>query len=150
MGDSRRGLIANERVHGLARLGAVAWTVASVVFLWMPPPETPSWDWPWIDEATHAGLFAVACALWSFAAIDRRVLAVSAVALAAISEIGQGLMPWPRHPDVSDFLFDVLGAALGMLAARTALWLRLRHDASGRDQRRAQQQGRNGRDSNPR
>ena len=137
-------------MQGLARLGAVAWTLASLVFLWMPPPETPRWDYPWIDEATHAGLFAVACALWSFAAIDRRLLAVAAVALAAISELGQGLLPWPRYPDVSDFLFDVLGAALGMLAASAALRLRARDGASGNDQRRAQQQGRNGRDSNPR
>jgi hypothetical protein len=48
------------------------------------------------------------------------VLVLGAV-VGAVTEIGQGLLPWERHASWDDFGFDLLGTLLGWLLARATL-----------------------------
>lgn len=83
----------------------------------MPPPPNPRLDWPWLDEAIHFVLFGGIAGLGWLAALPGRAMCIGVVALAALTELGQGLLPWDRRPDVVDFGFDLVGAALGWVLA---------------------------------
>jgi hypothetical protein len=96
---------------------AWAWTAAIFVFLWMPPPPPPEIVWPWWDSLVHAGLMAVFGALWSWHGTPSGRLLPLGVLVGAVTELGQGLLPWERHSSWDDLAFDVLGLVLGWLTA---------------------------------
>jgi hypothetical protein len=135
---------------------AVFWTLGTVGALWLPPPDSPGLDWPWLDKAVHLGLFCGGALLWRLAGAGVRAVAIGAVLGAALTELGQGMLPWPRQPDMVDLLFDVAGAALGLggLAVRGAIGAQRSEgagEASNSDAPGAAEASwRNGRDSNPR
>ena len=152
MGDRRR----RRRLRpGVLRALAVIWTLGTVAALWLPPPETPGLDWPWLDKSVHLGLFFGAAVLWRLAGAAAIPLAIGVVLGAALTELGQGMLPWPRQPDVADFGFDIAGAALGVLGLRAAAIIAARRmhrggATSGDAPGAPEASWRNGRDSNPR
>lgn len=111
--------------------------MAIFVFLWMPPPPPPEIVWPWWDSLVHTGLLLIFGALWTWhtaahavrhegprapdhaaaTGSSLRVLGLGAV-VGAVTEIGQGLLPWERHASWDDFGFDLLGTLLGWSLAR--------------------------------
>lgn len=101
------------------RGAAWAWTVAVFVLLWMPPPPPPEIIWWWWDKLVHLGLMAAFAGLWTWAGVRGARLWPLGVLVGAVTELGQGLLPW-RHASWDDFGFDVLGVGLGWLVAR---WL---------------------------
>lgn len=124
MGGGRRE--GELRAASRARVGlrwciAIGWTVVVFTLLWMPV-EGPQLYW-WADEATHFALFAGFGGGWRWVYQERpgRVIAAGLL-VAAVTEGGQGLLPWPRTPAVDDLVLDVLGLLIGTAAAR---WIRL-------------------------
>lgn len=99
---------------------AVAWTLGILAACTLPGAAIPApqlWDF---DKLAHFSLFAGFGWLWMRALehdLYRRALAVLAagVAYAVLSELYQGLLPWPRTPDPYDALADAAGAAAGVL-----------------------------------
>ena len=102
---------------------AVGWTLVIFVLLWMPPPPPPELVWPWWDSLVHFCLLTAFGGLWTWAGRRGAWVLVAGVLLGAITEIGQGLLPWERHTSLGDFAFDVLGLAIGWLLGR-GLWPR--------------------------
>lgn len=153
MGDRRR---RRRLTPGALRVLAVIWTLGTVGALWLPPPESPGLDWPWLEKAVHLGLFFGGAVLWRVSGAGLRPVAIGAVLGAALTELGQGMLPWPRQPDIVDLGFDVAGAALalGGLSLRSAIGARASDRATGASNRdapgAAEASWRNGRDSNPR
>lgn len=92
---------------------AVVWTAAVVVALWMPPPPVVIPN-IWLDKVTHLTMFAGVGGLWRWVSPRTWTVLVAAVLLGALTEVGQGWSPWGRYPDVADFVFDALGAAVGV------------------------------------
>lgn len=118
--EPRAGVGNGGAWSGVRRLAAWAWTLAICVFLWMPPPPPPEIVWPWWDSLVHTGLFAGFGALWTWRGLgSARVLVLGAL-LGAATELGQALVPWERHASGDDLAFDVLGVAIGWIAARGA------------------------------
>jgi VanZ family protein len=67
----------------------------------------------------HLGLLAGFGALWTWSGVrTSRVLALG-VLVGAVTELGQGLLPWERHASWGDLAFDLLGLVLGWMVART-------------------------------
>lgn len=104
-----------ERVTGLVAWG---WTSIVFVLLWMPPPPPPDVIIWWYDKAVHAALLAGFGGLWTWAGRRGRWVIGWGVALGAVTEIGQGLLPWERNSSLGDFAADLGGLALGWLAGR--------------------------------
>ena len=73
------------------------------------------------DKVVHLGLFALLAATtrWRFGARAAGLVAVAAYAVG--SELVQGLLLAQRSGDADDVLADLLGAALGWVAARRLL-----------------------------
>jgi VanZ family protein len=114
---------------GARSLIAGAWTLAVFVFLWMPPPPPPEVVWPWWDSVVHLGLMAIFGVLWSWSGMRTRRLLPLGVLVGAVTELGQGLLPWERHCSWDDLAFDVLGLLLGWIVAGGA-WRARRAGAS--------------------
>jgi VanZ family protein len=115
---------------------AIGWTLLIVVLCWTPREHLPaSEDAPSLfklaqmDKVLHAALFAGFAFLWRRATSPRSVvvIAVSGIALAVITELGQATALVGRDADLMDGVADTAGTALGLLAA--ALWesRRVRH-----------------------
>lgn len=115
-----------------ARVLAPAWTIALAVGLWLPGSATPPVVLG-IDKLAHLGGFAVLAALWMWALTGARrtwLVVLGGMAFAVATEVVQGVLPWPRTPELLDVVADGVGVLLGVAVGR-ARW-------------------RNGRDSNPR
>ena len=108
-------------------LAAGAWTVAIFVFLWMPPPPPPEIVWWWWDKLVHFGLMATFGGLWTWHRVRVSRLWPLGVLVGAVTELGQGMLPWERHSSWDDFAFDVIGLVVGTLVGRV-LWLRRNGD----------------------
>lgn len=106
------------------RAVAIAWTVIIFVLLWMPPPPPPENILWWWDKAVHAGLMAVFGGLWTWAGRPGRWIVPWGIAVGAITEVGQGLLPWERNSTLGDFGADVAGLVVGWLVGRM-LWPRV-------------------------
>ncbi len=124
-----------------ARAFATLQTVVVLVALWSPPPPPPEIPIPWLDKAVHAGLFWIWAVAWAVAGVRPRLVAIIGVLLGVVTELVQGLLPWPRNPDIFDVVADAAGVVIALLLA--TLIARTK---------RAMGWGswRNGRDSNPR
>lgn len=103
------------------RLAAWAWTGLIFVLLWMPPPPPSDHILWWWDLAVHFVLMGTFAGLWTWRGLPGARLWPVGIGLAAITEIVQGLLPWPRHSALDDFGADVLGLLVGWLVARV-LW----------------------------
>ena len=99
---------------------AVALFVTALVlaFLWAPPPPAPKIQIPYLDKYVHLGLFFAVAVSWRFARISAKHVFVGGVLLGIVTEIVQGLLPWPRTPDVLDVVADAIGIAIALGLAR--------------------------------
>jgi VanZ family protein len=98
----------------VATSGAVLWTLAMIAAFWSPPPPQPRWRWEWIDETVHLSSFLVFAIAWSIAGTRWRPIALVGLALAAITELVQPLLPWHRTAQLGDAIADALGLGLGL------------------------------------
>jgi len=98
--------------------------VASLFVLFNPASATPT-VWPGLDKLVHLTLFAALALTGRRAGLLPVGLTAGLVAYAGASEVLQGVLPSGRSADPVDALVDVVGVALGLVAARrlaTALW----------------------------
>ncbi|MGY1739758.1 MULTISPECIES: VanZ family protein [unclassified Blastococcus] len=103
-------------VHGALSRGVLAVTVlVSLAVLFTPGDDVPSAP-PGVDKLIHLALFAALAVAGRWAGVRPRPLAALLVAYALASEVVQALTPLERSGSVADWLADVLGAALGLLA----------------------------------
>ncbi len=103
-------------VHGALSRGVLAVTVlVSLAVLFTPGDDVPAAP-PGVDKLVHLALFAALAVAGRWAGIGVRALGALLVAYAAGSEVVQALAPLQRSGSVADWLADVLGAALGLLA----------------------------------
>lgn len=107
------------------RAAVLAYTVALLLVTLLPVPDVLSDALPsWTDKVVHFGLFGSFAALlyWYYAPAGRpgalRVLGPAAL-LAALIEVAQGPLP-ERSLDPWDFVWGVIGAAVGYALARAA------------------------------
>jgi hypothetical protein len=111
------------------KLLAIGWTLLILVLCWMPKSQMPlSETGPSLlpkihaDKIIHGAIFACFAILWRRASGrgSALVIVVSGVALAVITELGQGTAIVGRDADVWDGLADVAGMSLGLAIA---IWL---------------------------
>ena len=106
------------RVHGALSRGVLAVTVlVSLAVLFAPGSDVPSAP-PGVDKLVHLLLFLALALTGRWAGIRARPLALLLVAYAGLSEVVQAVSDLQRSGSVSDWLADVAGAGLGLLAWR--------------------------------
>ena len=106
----------------LALFGALV--AVSLVVLFIPASDTPQLL-PGLDKVVHLVLFAALALSGRWAGLPPVPLGIGLVAYAGASEVLQGVLQSGRSADPVDALVDVVGVALGLVAARrlaTALW----------------------------
>ena len=88
--------------------------------LWMlfSPGSTVPAGPPYSDKVVHALLFAALALTGVRAGVRPVVLAVGLAVYAGGSEVLQAVLPIQRDGDPADAAVDLLGAAVGLLAAR--------------------------------
>lgn len=111
---------------------AIAWTALILILCWTPPSRLPmSEEGPsffhlaGLDKIIHGAIFAVFALLWRRATSpgSAPIVAVSGLALAVITEIGQATPMVGRDGDLWDAIADLAGVAAG-LALAAWLWRR--------------------------
>ena len=108
----------------LRRLAAALFVLAAVFAFWaalQPGLEPPGHG---VDKLVHSAVFALLAGLGLAAAPDRRWLLVNLIGLAALGafiEVAQYLVG--RDASVLDLLGDLIGIALGAMAARHLIGL---------------------------
>lgn len=118
-GDERAGALRWATVWwGTRTLGAIGWTVIVLVMLWSPPPPPPEIEIPYYDLYVHFALFFGVGGSWRFAGLGTWGTLAGGTALGIVSELVQGVLPWPRTPDVLDVAADTAGlvAAVAVMA----------------------------------
>ncbi len=104
------------QVHGALSRGAFAVAVLiSLAVLFTPADDVPFAP-PGVDKIVHVGLFALLALTGRWAGIGRSSLGVLLVFYAAVSEVLQGLTPLERSASVADWVADVAGILLGLMA----------------------------------
>jgi len=102
--------------HGALARGAFSVAVlVSLAVLFTPASDVPSAP-PGVDKLVHLSLFAALAVTGRWAGVRRGVLAGILVLYAAVSELLQSLDVLSRSTSVADWLADVAGALLGLLA----------------------------------
>lgn len=98
-------------------LAAVAWSSMILLAVAVPGRYVPGPMWN-VDKLVHLVLFAVLAWLW-LRALPGAWIAVSAAGslYGILTEIGQAVLPGERTGDPLDAAADILGIALGLLAA---------------------------------
>ena len=114
-------------MHGPLARGAFAVAVlVSLAVLFAPASDVPSAP-PGVDKLVHASLFAALALTGRWAGVSRVVLVPGLVLYGAASEVLQGMIG--RDAAVGDWLADVVGVLLGLLAWRwLARWVAPRPD----------------------
>ena len=103
-------------VHGALARGVFCVAVLlSLAVLFAPASDVPAAP-AGVDKLVHIGLFALLAVTGRWAGISARALVVLLVAYAAVSELVQGLPVLGRSVSLADWVADVAGGALGMLA----------------------------------
>lgn len=102
----------SKLAHCVAVLGAWGWTALLLLMLFMPVGGGPSI--PYMDKVVHLGLFGGFGTFWTWAGAPVRRTAWVGVVLAPLTELVQGVLPWPRGTDPADAATDVVGLALGL------------------------------------
>lgn len=106
-----------------ARRLALLWTLVILAACTVPGSTLPSLTLWEFDKLIHFALFAGFGGLWMRALacpLGRRMAGVllAGIAFALLTEWYQGLLPWPRTPDLLDALADSLGTLAGVVAYR--------------------------------
>lgn len=96
---------------------ALLYTALLVFLLWSPPSGAPQL-FPHDDKVFHALSFSGVGFSWWWASRRVRVVWLLGASLAVVTEVVQGLLPWPRSTDVMDMAADLVGVGLGVLIAR--------------------------------
>jgi VanZ family protein len=105
---------------------ATGWTLLIFVLCWMPKSSMPtdedgpsSFYIPHFDKIVHFAIFAGFAVLWRRASGRGSALAiaVSGLALAVITELGQGTVIVGRDAEFLDGLADFAGVVLGLAVA---------------------------------
>ncbi len=105
---------------------AIAWTALILILCWTPPRHLPlSETGPSFlqlavaDKVIHAGIFAVFAVLWRSAtsSASAPIIAVSGLALAVITELGQATPMVGRDASFGDGIADTAGVAIGLIVA---------------------------------
>jgi hypothetical protein len=99
----------------------LAVVLVSVVVLFLPASSTPTGLPPGGDTAVHLLLFAALAWTGRLAALPAAGLVPALVAYAVGSEVLQGLLPLGRSADPRDAVVDVIGIAVGVVAARRSV-----------------------------
>jgi VanZ like family len=109
-------------------LMAVGWTLVILVLCWTPgaivnelEQGSPWLQIPDLDKVIHWGIFTIFTLLWLRTGTSpRRYLWVglAGLALAVITEVGQNILPVGRDGEVGDTITDLIGVAIGLVAAR--------------------------------
>ena len=115
-GRRREGELKRIIPRWLWVAAAVAWTVVSVVFLWLPPPDTPP-PFPIPDKLIHFVLFFGIGLAWHRGVGRPWHVLAGAIVVGAVTEIVQGMLPWPRSPDLADLAADAVGAGVAIFAS---------------------------------
>ncbi|WP_051515736.1 hypothetical protein [Candidatus Blastococcus massiliensis] len=103
-------------VHGALARGVFCVAVlVSLAVLFAPASDVPSAP-PGVDKLVHAGLFAALVVTGRWAGLSARAVPPLLIGYAAVSEVVQGLSPLDRSASVADFVADVLGVLLGLVA----------------------------------
>lgn len=113
-----------RRPSAAALAVAIVWTIAVVVMLWMPPPPPPEVIIPYFDKYVHCAQFVGIGVAWRLARLRGAWVLGGGAALGAVTEVVQGVLPWPRTPDVWDVAADVAGLLLATAAVAVARRLR--------------------------
>lgn len=100
---------------------AWVWTVTVFVLLWSPPPPPPENILWWWDKAVHFVLLGVFTGLWGWRGLPGSRLVPLGLLVGAVTEIGQGLMPWERNSSWGDFGADAAGVLVAWVVSRL-LW----------------------------
>jgi VanZ family protein len=108
----------STRVSPLRIAIAIAVPLVVLAFLWSPPPPTPRMQIPFFDKYVHFALFAAIAVAWHRARMPAPWLLGLGLALGILTEVVQGLLPWPRTPDAWDVLADTLGLTLVLAIVR--------------------------------
>ena len=102
--------------YGPLSRGAFAVAVlVSLAVLFAPPSDVPASP-PGVDKLVHASLFALLALTGRWAGVSRVVIVPALVLYGAASEVVQGWIG--RDAAVGDWLADVVGVLLGLLAWR--------------------------------
>jgi VanZ family protein len=113
----------------MRKMLAVGWTLLIFVLCWMPKSSMPldedgpsGFYIPHLDKIVHFAIFAGFAFLWRRASGRGSALAiaVSGLALAVITELGQGTAIVGRDAEFLDGLADFAGVVLGLAVA---IWL---------------------------
>jgi VanZ family protein len=103
-------------VHGALSRGAFAVvSLVSLAVLFVPGDGVPAAP-PGVDKLIHVVLFLVLAVSGRWAGIRPGALGALLVGYGAVSEVVQWLAPLERSGSVADWLADVVGVALGLLA----------------------------------
>ncbi|MGY1694932.1 VanZ family protein [Geodermatophilus sp. SYSU D00814] len=104
------------RVHGALSRGVFAVTVlVSLAVLFAPGDDVPAAP-PGVDKLVHLALFLALALAGRWAGVRAVPLAVLLVGYGAVSELVQALSDLQRSGSVVDWLADVAGTGLGLLA----------------------------------
>lgn len=95
---------------------AIGWTIAVLVMLWSPPPPPPDITIPYYDLYVHFALFFGVGASWRSAGVGVVRMLGFGTLLGIVSELVQGVLPWPRTPDALDVAADVAGLVVAGVA----------------------------------
>jgi hypothetical protein len=120
--------MTTDRRPALFATLAVGWTLLVLALCWLPHralPKDETIDFgfhvPNLDKLIHVAMFAGFGALWMLAGRmgpgRAAVVAVSGLALAVISELGQMTTFVNRDASLMDGLADAVGVGLGIAAA---------------------------------
>jgi hypothetical protein len=102
--------------HGALARGVFAVVVlVSFAVLFAPGPDVPPAPYG-VDKLVHGGLFLALAATGCWAGIRRPVVAVLLPLYAAASELIQAIPALHRDATLGDWLADVVGVLLGLLA----------------------------------
>ena len=107
-------------MRDLRRLPFVLAVVLSLVVLFAPESQVPT-GIEINDKVVHATLFLALAATGVVARLPVRALATALVLYAGVSEVLQALLPIDRDGSVGDAVADVLGVAIGLVAAALAV-----------------------------
>ena len=103
-------------VHGALSRGVFAVVVlVSLAVLFAPADDVPSAP-PGVDKVVHLLLFAALAGSGRWAGARAGVLGLLLVGYGALSEVVQGLSALERSASVADWIADVVGVLVGLLA----------------------------------
>jgi len=92
---------------------AIGWTIVILIAVTVPGSSLPNLDFG-VDKIGHFGLFAIFGWLWMWAIrlpVPTRTwwVLTGGFVYAGMTEIYQGLLPWPRIPSLNDAIANMLG-----------------------------------------